>query len=405
MPLTDITVRQAKAKNRPYKLSDAGGLYLLVQPNGSRLWRLKYRFDGREKTLALGAYPAIKLVDARGGRDTAKLQLAAGEDPSAAKRSFPAPVAIQEPTFRELANEYMDRRRKESAAEKTITKTEWLLTFANADFGERAMTSLKAADILVPLKKLEAKGRLESAKRMRGVIGQVFRFAVATQRAERNVAVDLVDATMPPRVEHRAAILDPKEIGPLMRAISSYRGMGITRFALALAPLVFVRPGELRKAEWSEIEGIDGDEPTWRIPAKKMKMRRAHVVPLSKQAVAVLKAVHAVTGCGRYVFPSIRGADRPLGEMALNSAFRRLGYTKEEVTAHGLRRTASTILHESGFNSDLIERQLAHVDLNKVRSVYNAAEHLPERRAMMQWWGDYLERARKGERTIAELLG
>jgi len=399
MALSDAAVRSAKAKENQYKLYDDGGLFLIVKPSGGKLWRLKYRHLGKEQQLSIGVFPAVSLKDARKRRDEARAQIAKGLNPSfEKKRAAAAALVGAANTFKAVADEYIDRREREGLKDVTTTKAKWLLSLLEPGIGSRPIADIEAFELLAILKKVEQSGRNETAKRLLAFSGRVFRYGVATTRARRNVAADLQGALMSPKVKHHAAIIDPKEVGALLRAIDGFEGQPTTRWALQLAPHVFVRPGELRQAEWSE---IDLEAAVWRIPAVRMKMNREHVVPLSTQAVAILKAAGEFTGGGRYVFPSIRTPRRPMSENTLNAALRRLGYASDEMTSHGFRSTASTLLNESGkWSVDAIERALAHGDTDTVRAAYHRGAHWQERVLMAQWWSDYLDRLRQGGKVI-----
>ncbi|MBI5136847.1 MAG: tyrosine-type recombinase/integrase [Nitrospirae bacterium] len=398
MPLTDTHVRNAKPGPKPFKMADGGGLYLLVNPQGGKWWRLDYRFDGRRKTLACGTYPGVSLKDARERRDAARKLLAHGVDPGEARKAEKASrVHKAANTFEAVAREWFARNSPGWApghASKIIGRLEkdvfpWL--------GARPIADISAPELLRVLRRIEERGALETAHRTQQNCGMVFRFAICTGRAERNPAADLKGALPPSRATHYATITDPKAIGALLRAMDSYQGSNVTRCALLLAPLVFVRPGELRKAEWAE---IDMGKAEWRIPAHKMKSRAMHVVPLPAQALEILRELHPLTGHGRYLFPSERTGERPMSENTVNAALRRLGFTKEEITGHGFRAMASTTLNEKGWSRDAIERQLAHAERDTVRAAYNHAEHLPERSKMMQWWADHLGRLREGGEIV-----
>lgn len=394
--LTETAIRNAKATEKPAKLFDGGGLYLLVKPQGSRLWRLKYRIQGREKLLAVGNYPEVSLKRAREKRDEARRLLADGIDPSAQRKTE---KLVRTETFASLAAEWLDLQRKR-LSQSSIEKAEWMFNdLLNPFLGAKPIATITAPEILTALRKVEARGKHETAHRLRQRCGQVFRFAVATGRALRDPTVDLRGALAPIVSSHRAAITEPKGIGELLRSIDEYDGQPATAAALKLAPLLFVRPGELRAAEWSEFS-LEGKEPEWRIPAERMKMREAHLVPLSRQAVAVLRELQAHSGAGRYLFPSLRTSARPISDNTVNAALRRLGYTKEQMTGHGFRAMASTCLNEQGWHPDLIELQLAHAERNKVRAAYNRAERLGERRKMMQAWADYLDGLRASKNVV-----
>ena len=390
MPLSDVAIRNTKPQAKPYKLTDGGGLYLLVTPNGSRLWHWKYRYGGKEKKLAIGPYPAVPLAKAREARETARGLLVAGIDPSEHKRDARREAAlVAANTFGLLADEYIDKMRREGKAKSTLGKVEWLLSLARGELGNRAITDLRAADVLVVLKAIEARGNHETAVRLRATIGAVFRYAIATARAETDPTQALHGALIRPQVTHRAAVTDAKGVGALLRAIEGCDGQPTTKAALELMAILFSRPGELRMAEWSE---FDLDKAIWSIPAHRAKMRREHRMPLPRQAVAVLERLRCFTGRGKLVFPCVRTVLRPISENTLNAALRRLGYAKDEATSHGFRATASTLLNECGkWNPDAIERQMAHVEKNAVRRAYARGEHWDERVAMMQWWADYLD--------------
>jgi integrase len=396
--LTHARVRNTKPQMRPIKLSDAGGLHLLIQRHGSKLWRLAYRFVGKQKTLALGIYPTISLQEAREQRDAAKRLLAKGIDPSAQRR-LEKRTAASGNTFKAVAEEVLEKLKKEGRAPRTLEKLRWLLDFAYPSIGERRVAEITAPELLSVLRKVETRGRYETARRLRSTCGMVFRYAIATGRAERDPSADLRGALTTPKVSHRSALTDPVAIGALLRAIEGFDGQPTTKAALRLAPLVFVRPGELRHAEWTEIDFASAE---WRITAAKMKMRRPHRVPLSRQALAIIRKLQTISGGGRWLFPSVRSVARPISENTLNAALRRLGYGPEEMTTHGFRAMASTRLNEIGrWNSDAIERQLAHQEPDDVRRAYiHAAEYWPERVKMMQAWADYLDLLREGGEMI-----
>jgi integrase len=397
----DVAFRSAKPREKPFKLSDGGGLFLLVQPNATKLWRLAYRFDGKQKLLALGQYPIISLADARIRRDAAKKLLSDGVDPSIERKAERRTAQMsRRNTFKAVAEELMEKFEAEGDALATLKKKQWLLDFANTEFGNRPIAEIKAPEILDALRKIEKRGRHETATRVRSTIGAVFRYAIATGRAERDPSADLRGALITPTVTHRATIVEPNSVGALLRAIDGFEGQPTTRYALQLAPLVFVRPGELRKAEWTE---FNVDDAEWRIPGAKMKMRRPHRVPLAPQALAILHELREITGGSKYLFPSVRSWHRPISENTLNAALRRLGYDKSELTVHGLRSTASSLLNESGkWNADAIERQLAHQEQDEVRGAYmHAAEFWQERVRMMKWWASHLDELRECGRVLA----
>jgi integrase len=396
--LSDTRVRSAKPSERPVKLSDGGGLHLLIQPHGGKLWRIAYRFDGKQKTLALGVYPIVTLQEAREKREAAKRLLAKGTDPSAQRR-LERQTAASANTFKAVAEEVLAKHEKEGRSPRTLEKLRWLFNFAYPWIGERRVAEITAPELLSVLRKVEARGRYETARRLRSTCGTVFRYAVATGRAERDPSADLRGALTTPKVNHRATIVDEKAIGALLRAIEGFDGQPTTKAALRLAPLVFVRPGELRHAEWAEIDFAASE---WRIAAAKMKMRRAHRVPLSRQALGIIRDLQAIAGGGRWLFPSVRTVTRPISENTLNAALRRLGYGPEEMTTHGFRSMASTRLNKMGrWNADAIERQLAHQEADDVRRAYiHAAEYWPERVKMMQAWADYLDDVREGGKVL-----
>lgn len=391
--LTDTRIRNTKPAEKALRLFDSGGLYLEVAPAGGKWWRLKYRFGGKEKRLSLGVYPTVSLKDARERRDEAKKLLSQGIDPSAARKEQKVEAIKDAETFESVTREWHAKQAETwvaGHAEKVLRRFElyifpWL--------GSRPLHEISAPELLEALRRIEAKGAVETAHRALQTCGQVFRYGIATGRCERDPAADLHGALTPSREIHRAAILDPAGVGALLRAIDGYSGGIIVRCALRLAPMVFVRPGELRHAEWTE---VDFDAAEWRIPAEKMKMKTQHVVPLARQAVAVFQELRPLTGAGKYVFPSSRSASRPMSDVTVLAALRRMGYASDEMTGHGFRAMASTLLNEQGWSPDVIERQLAHAERNKVRAAYNRASLLPERRKMMQHWADFLDSLRNG---------
>ena len=385
MSLTDSRIRAAKPQAKPYKLSDEKGLLLLVTPRGARLWRWRYRYVGRENMLSLGAYPEITLAQARDRRDESRKVLAQGIDPACVKSEARESKHV---TFEAITREWLERQQ---FAPKTRAKADWMLDDLILPYlGRRPIRELTAPEILAAVRRIESRGKHETAHRCKWRIGQIIRYAVATGRADRDPTSDLRGALKPVRTINRAAITAPHRVGQLLVAIDSYSGQYTTAAALKLAPLLFVRPGELRAAEWSEFD-LDCAQPEWRIPAARMKMREEHVVPLARQAVDVLRDLQPLTGRGKLLFPSLVSRLRPISDNTLNLALRRLGYGKDEMTAHGFRATASTLLNETGFPPDIIERQLAHAERNKVRAAYNRAQRLNERRDMMQKWADYLD--------------
>jgi len=397
---TDTYFRHLKPAEKDYKRSDEGGLFMLVTRTGSMLWRFGYRYDGKQKLLAIGPYPIVSLVDARAKRDDAKRLLAEGIDPSVERKVERRQARIARAnTFEAVAKELMEKFEAEGDAPTTLKKKQWLLDFANKEFGKRPIAELKAPEILEALRKVEKRGRHETATRVRSTVGAVFRFAIATGRAERDPTGDLRGALITPKVTHRATIVEPHAVGALLRAIDGFEGQAVTRYALRLAPLMFVRPGELRKAEWTEFNIASAE---WRIPAAKMKMRRPHRVPLAPQTLAILEELRELTGGSKLLFPSVRSWHRPISDNTLNAALRRLGYDKTEITVHGLRSTASVLLNESGrWHADAIERQLAHQETNEIRGAYtHAAEYWQERVRMMRWWADELDRMKDLGRVL-----
>jgi len=388
MPLTDLSIRKLNPRPKYQRFFDGGGLYLEVSPAGGKHWRLKYRFDGKEKRLTFGEYPIVSLKEARIKRDDAKRMLANGIDPGAAKQAEKVAAAG---TFEAISREWISKYSSSwtpGHAERILRRLErdifpWL--------GHRPINQITPPELLSVLRRVEERGIIETAHRALANSGQIFRYAIATGRAERDISQDLRGAIPPVRKKHLASITKPELIGPMLRAFDAYDGFFVTKCALRLAPLVFVRPGELRGAEWSEI-GFQAAE--WRIPAERMKMRIEHLVPLSRQALAILEELRPLTGQGRYLFPSMRSKVRPMSDATILNALRRLGYSKEEMTGHGFRSMASTLLNGQGWNRDWIERQLAHSESNTVRAAYNYAEYLPERHKMMQAWADYLDELR-----------
>jgi integrase len=392
--LNDTKVRSAKSREKPFKLSDERGLFLLVTPTGSRLWRLKYRLNGREKLISLGAYPDVTLKRAREKRDAARTLIADGIDPSAQRKAERAALAQ---SFEGVAKEWLELQTKSLAPETISILSARLDSGLYPYIGSRPISAITAQELLGALRRIEARGRHETAHRVRALAGRVFRYAVATGRAHHDVAADLKGALAPVKSKHFASVTDPPRVGELMRAIHGYSGHPVTALALKLAPLVFVRPGELRAAEWPE---FDLENAEWRIPGERMKMGEPHLVPLSRQALAILRELQPLARGGKYLFPSLRTRDRPMSDNTINAALRRMGYTSEEQTGHGFRSMASTLLNEQGFPPDVIELQLAHTERNKVRAAYNKAQRLPERRKMMQAWADYLDRLRTGADVV-----
>ena len=392
--LNDTRVRSAKSREKAFKLSDERGLFLLVMPTGSRLWRLKYRVNGREKLISLGAYPDVTLKRAREKRDAARRLIADGIDPSVQRKAERAALAQ---SFEGVAKEWLELQTKSLAPETISILTARLDSGLYPYIGSRPIAAITPQELLGALRRIEARGRHETAHRVRALAGRVFRYAVATGRAHHDVAADLRGALAPVKSKNFASVTDPVRVGELMRAIHGYSGHPVTALALKLAPLVFVRPGELRAAQWPE---FDLENAEWRIPGDRMKMGEPHLVPLSRQALAILRELKPLARGGKYLFPSLRTRDRPMSDNTINAALRRMGYTSEEQTGHGFRSMASTLLNEQGFPPDVIELQLAHTERNKVRAAYNKAQRLPERRKMMQAWADYLDGLRAGGNVV-----
>jgi integrase len=399
MPLTNTAIKQAQSGSQPYKLFDEKGLFLSVEPSGGKLWRLKYRYQGKEKKLALGAYPETGLKEAREKRDEARKLLGVGIDPSAQRKVEKLGKAVRDAnTFQAVAEEYLTKREREGLAPVTLAKASWLLKLMAPQIGSRPISEISAPELLTALRKVEGRGNLETARRMRSLAGRVFRYGIATGRAERDPSSDIRGALTAPKVTHRAALLDPVAVGGLLRAIEEYDGQSSTVTALRLAPHVFVRPGELRYADWSE---IDFGRAVWIIPGHKTKMGKDHQVPLSRQALAILEEAQKFSGNGCYVFPSGSSAKRPISENTLNGALRRMGFQPDQMTAHGFRATASTLLNESGkWHPDAIERALAHGQADGVRAAYHRGAYWAERVQMAQWWSDYLDTLRDGAKVI-----
>jgi len=414
--LKDTHIRHARVPEgkRQAKLTDGGGLYLLVTASGGKLWRFDYRFAGKRKTMALGRYPDVSLLEARDLRHDCHKKIRDGIDPSEARREdrLRKRLAVEDKerqdrqakrplhTFESIVRKWMEHQRPKWGAKHAAKMQGWFERDVFPWLGDCDPNSIDAADVLAVLHRIEAAGHIEKLHRMKSAIQRVFAYGVAHGEAKRNPAADISsrDALTPVVSKHRAAIKTPKEAGALMRAIHDYQGDFAVRCGLMLLAYVFTRPGELRFAEWAE---FDYDEALWRIPARRMKMRRPHIVPLSTQVIAILKDLQPLTGRGKYLFPSVRTPDRAMSENTLNAALRRMGYGKDEMCSHGFRGMASTLLHEQGWPSGVIECQLAHKDTNAVRAAYNHAEHLPERVKMMQQWADYLDALRDGADIIS----
>ena len=394
MALSDFACKNAKPKDKPYRLADGDGLYLLVQTSGSKLWQLRYRYLEKENILSFGKYPLVSLLDAREKRDDAKRLLIGGINPST-KRKEEKVAALTEArtTFGLIAEEYVARMRERDAAAATVTKAEWLLENLASPLARRPIKEITAAEILQLLQKIEKSGRRETARRLRGVLGSVFRLAIVTLRADTDPTLALRGALQPPKANGRAAITDERKFGQLLAAIDDYDGWPTLKAALQFLALTCVRPGEVRGATRDE---FDLKKTVWHIPAERMKMRAPHDVPQSRQALRVLEEVWPLSEDGGLVFPSIRSNRRPLSENAMNAALRRMGYGKDEVTAHGFRVTASTILNARNYDPDVIEAVLAHQDKNAIRRTYNRATYWKQRVTLMQEWGDLLDALKAG---------
>lgn len=394
MPLSEIKVRNAKPKENNYKLFDGGGLFLLVTPLGSKLWHFKYRFDNKEKKISFGTYPEISLAEARIRKDEARRKIAQGTDPGAVRKAQKQTKTELVETFEIIAREWHGRYAptwKSDHAERVLKRLD---RDVFPYLGTRPIKEIKAPELLTVLRRIESRGALETAHRARTICGQILRYAVATGRAERDPSADLKGALPPVKTIHRSAITEPKKVGELLRAIDGYQGSFVVQCALKFASLVFVRPGELRHAEWSE---IDFENAEWNIPPGKMKMKEPHLVPLSKQAIDILMAIKPLTGASRYVFPSGRSFARPMSNNAILAALRRMGYAKEEMSGHGFRAMARTILDEVlQVRPDFIEHQLAHAVRDPNGRAYNRTAHIVERRKMMQRWADYLDGLKAG---------
>lgn len=402
MAVSDLSLRKAKASDKPYRLTDGDGLYVIIRSNGAKWWRFDYRINGVRKTMSLGTYPEVSLVEARGKRDAARKLVASNIDPVEASREAVAEArASDENTFGVIAQEYIDRMKKMGRTEKTVFKNEWQLLRLSAKLKDRPIRQITAAEILEVIKHVEASGRLETAHRVRAAIGAVFRYAISTLRAENDPTYSLRGALMPLVYTPQAAIIEPRPFGALLRAVDEYDGWMTLRAALQIMALCFPRPIELRKAEWSH---IDLEAKVWNIPAELTKMRRPHDIPLSTQAVAIFKEVKRFSGEGRLVFPSIRSLERPLSENAMNSALRRMGYAQDEHTSHGFRSSASSILNSRGFPPNVIESALAHLDPNEVRRTYNRYSYWNERVTMAQAWADICDDLKRSKRRNDDLI-
>lgn len=401
MKLNARTVDTSKAKDKAYKLSDGGGLYLLVNTNGSRYWRLKYRVAGKEKLLALGVYPDVSLADARAKRDEAKRTLAAGGDPGEVKQTEKqAKILAVSNSFEALAIEWHEHKRPNWSQGYASDILEYLQKDVFPFIGKRAIAEIKAAEMLLVLRKMEQRGVLDKLKKTRQACRQIFTYAVITGRAEHNPVTDLAGALKAPKQKHFPHLFT-EQIGGFLRALSEYTGSKVTQNATRLLMLTGTRTIELRAAEWAE---FDLEKGIWQIPAERMKMRRPHVVPLSIQAKSLLEEIRQLTGRGRYVFPGRNDAGKTMSEASINQVIKRIGYDGK-ATGHGFRHTMSTILHEQGYNTAWIETQLAHADKNSIRGTYNHAQYLDGRREMLQWYADYMDALEKGENVVHGSFG
>lgn len=392
MLLTELAIKHAKSLEKAYRLPDEKGLYLDVRPTGNKYWRVRYKFAGKENTLTIGEYPLIGLREARDKRDDARKMIADKIDPAIIRAT--EKIDEQTPTFALISEEWLKKREKENLTPRTLEPMYYRLrSLVFPYIGHMLPDQINAQVLLSVMRRIENKGTIETAHRTLGICGQVFRYAIATGRATRDPSHDLKGALQAVNKKHHASITKPSEIGGLMRAIDDYPCSTLTRLVLKFSALTFVRPSEVRKAEWAEFD-IQACE--WRIPPTRMKMRKPHIVPLSRQTLDIIKELQTMTGHGRYVFPSNRtpSGHRCMSENTVNAALRRMGYEKEEMTAHGFRSMASTSLYENGWMGDAIERQLAHIEKNSVKASYNYAEYLDVRREMMQWWADYLDQLR-----------
>lgn len=396
--LTTVQIRALKPQARPYKVPDSGGLFLLVQPTGALLWRFRYKVFGVERKLSLGTFPEVSLQQARRLRDNARADVEEGGDPAAEKRQkrLQAELAAKT-TFELVATEYIQKMEREGRSPATIKKARWFLELLGG-IAKRPIASITPHELLDVLKRVERRGHHETAIRLRAFAGRIFRYGFATLRTESNPADILRGALTVPQVRHHAAIVEPKKVGELLRAIEDYNGRPETLYALRLAPHVFLRPGELRQAKWSEIDFAD---KVWRVPAERMKMKQPHAVPLSRQVLFILQDLRALARWSEFLFPALHTTLRPISENTMNVALRRLGFEHDEMTSHGFRALASTLLNESGlWHPDAIERALAHGERDRVRAAYHRGAHWEERVRMAQWWSDYLDQLRVGGKVI-----
>lgn len=391
MALTDLAIRKLLPTKTPFKRADGQGLHIYVTPAGSKLWRMSYRFEGKTKLLSFGPYPTVGLAQARRKCENAKALLVEGIDPSAQKKAEAAErAAIIEHTFEKIAAELIEKHRLEGKSASTLKKKTWYISLVTPDLGHMPIRDIATTDILVPLRRIEARGNYETARRVRAMVGQVFRYAVATARVDQDPTFSLRGALITPKVTHRAAAITQKDYAQVVRAVWTYKGGAITtQAAMKLMALLYPRPGELRLARWSE---FDLEEKVWTIPAERAKMRREHRKPLPKVAVKILRELRPYTGEDR-AFPSLISRDRPMSENTMNQALRRMGFAKDEMTSHGFRASASSLLNESGkWSEDAIEAELAHAGSNQVRRAYHRAEYWDERVKMAKWWAKFIKK-------------
>ena len=396
--LTVTQIQALKPTRKPFKVADADGLFLLVQPSGALLWRYRYKGNGIERKLSLGSFPEGSLAQARKKRNLVQGEIDDGGDPVEEKRQRKLKAALAaRTTFKLVAEEYIQKMEVEGRAPATIEKAHWFLDLLEP-IAKRPISEITPHELLAALKRVEKRGHLETAQRLRSFSSRVFRYGFATLRTDRNPADILRGALASPRIRHHAAILEPLKVGELLRAIDGYGGHPETRIALELAAHIFLRPGELRQAKWAE---IDFAENVWRVPAERMKMKQPHAVPLSRQSLHLLQELRAFRNRGEFLFPSLHTHQRPISDGTLNVALRRLGYGHDEMTSHGFRAMASTLLNESGlWHPDAIERALAHGEPNRVRAAYHRGAHWAERVRMAQWWSDYLDQLRQGGQIV-----
>jgi integrase len=404
--LTDLALRNAKPGDKPRRLSDGGGLFLEIRPNGAKYWRMAYRFTGKQKLLAFGVYPEISAPEARKAAQLAKEHLAAGRDPGLVKKVLKGENCTEN-TFQAVAEEWIEKFKHMWTESHFKNISGRLKRDIYPWIGNRPIGEITAPELLSVLRRIETRGHLESAHRASTNAGQVFMYAIATGRAERNPAADLKGAIPPPTVRHMSAITDPEQVGELMRAIARYHGSPLTKYALQLAVHVFLRSGEMRLAEWTE---IDFAKAEWRIPISRMKGKKRdkeanpsayHLVPLATQVIDILREAQALSGQGKYLFPGLRSPLRPMSDATLTNALRRMGYSQEELHVHGLRATARTLIRqELRFDEEPIERQLGHAVKGPLGAAYNRADFIEERKRMMQAWADYLEKLKVGTETV-----